>query len=698
MFRPLAILLLAAALHPGITRADEIALVGVGETWRFQAADDRVTEEWRDAAYDDRHWRFGGSGFGRSTHGENTFLDRSLLGLGTVCFRKTFEVVDPGAVHTLTLRCDWQGGFVAYLNGVEIARRNLSGVPGTRVPLDAPASVRYAGAAEEIPVPTPRLWLRPGRNVLAIQAHPYQVGFLDIVLVPELLANFSRGPYLQSVLQDRATVLWRTPAPIAGQVEFGIGDSLDEVVVGPVSAIQELTLTGLRPGTRYSYRVRSGTGPEAPVSPVLSFRTLPATGDLKFILFGDSGAGSWAQFKVARQLALTPADLMVHLGDVVYPRFSVGLTDTRCLSVYREKLRTTPFYFTWGNHDLYGGPDAFLAAFRQPTNSVSAADHRVEGTRPESFYSFDAGDAHFAVLYWPYSGQYYMREGGAQLRWLEADLAASAKPWKFLVLHHPVNTSGVHRFDDYNFNQIPDRQEVADRLMPLAARHGVQLIVSGHDHNFERFHPIRGTHTVVSGGGGISLYPAVEMDPNSAVFESRWHFTVVEMRGDTLRMTPVDLEGRVFDALEWRRTPAGSDDPDGDGLATATEIEIGTRPDSPDTDGDGLSDGWEFLRDSDPRVRDTRAPEIRLASFLSAPIPRPRVELTASPGVGGGVRLRWLAAVGHRAVIEGADRSDGEWQPLEWPSGEPGPGRSRQSVEIPSSREQRFFRVRLVPE
>lgn len=696
VFRSLVWLWLALTLIHPAARADAIALVGIGDTWRFLAADESVPASWREVDLDDQSWRFGGSGFGRSTHGENTFLDGLLRGSGAICFRKAFEVPDVEAIHNLTLRCDWQGGFVAYLNGVEIARRNLPGVPGTPVPFDTPASVRYAGAAEEIPVPTPRLWLRPGRNVLAIQAQPYQVGFLDIVLTPELLANFNRGPYLQSVLEDRATVIWRTPTPVAGQVEFGIGDSLGETVSAPVSGTQQLTLTRLKPGTRYSYRVRSGTTPGDPVSPVASFRTLPETGGLKFLMFGDSGAGSWAQFKVARQLALTPADLIVHLGDVVYPRFSEGLTDTRCLSVYRELLRTTPFYFTWGNHDLYGGTGAFLSAFRQPTNSVSAADHRAEGTLPESFYSFDAGDAHFAVLYWPYASQYYMREGCPQLRWLEADLAATRKPWKILTIHHPVNTSGVHRFDDYNHNQIPDRLEVSDRLMPLAARYGVQLIVSGHDHNFERFHPVKGTHTLVSGGGGISLYPMIEQDANSAVFEKRWHFTAVELRGDTLRVTPVDADGRVFDALEWRHTSPDSDDPDGDGLGTTAEIGLGTRPDDPDTDGDGLSDGWEFLRNSDPRVRDTQPPEIRLAPFLAEPIPRPLAEISAFPSTVGGVQLRWLMAVGYRPVIESADRTDADWKPLEWPPGEPEPWKRRQFVEVPSSQAQRFFRIRLV--
>ena len=698
VLRLLAGICLALVLGFTVARADAVALVSVGDEWRYQPGESGFLDSWSGAGFDDHLWYAGESGFGAARYGENTLFTGIPRGAGGICFRRAFSVLAPLDVRSLTLRCDWQGGFVAYLNGVEIARRNLPGVPGTPVPFDTPASVRYAGVAENILVTNPRLLLRPGTNVLAIQVQPYEVGWLDVVLVPELLANFTRGPYLQSVLQDRATVIWRTPASQGGQVEFGAGDTLGRVAVAPVAAAQKITLTGLEPGTRYSYRVRSGTGGHEVVSPVSSFRTLPASGDLDFLLFGDSGAGSAAQFKVARQMAQAPADLVLHLGDVIYPMFTIGAADTRCLSVYRGMMQTTPFFFTWGNHDLNAGTEPFLSAFHQPTNSVSAEDHRAEGTLPESFFSFDAGDVHFVVLFAPYFSQYQMHEGGAQLRWLEADLAATSKPWRILLLHHPVNTSGVHRFDDYNRNRMEDRQELAERIMPLAARFGVQLIVSGHDHNYERFHAVRGTHTLVTGGGGIFLYGLSQLDPNSALFEARWHYTAVKVRGDMLRLTPVDAEGRVFDALEWRRTPPDSTDPDGDGISSFAENALGTRPDNPDSDGDGLSDGWEFLHGAHPGVRNTEPAALRLAPFLTAPLPRPLAEIAAVPGDQGGVELRWLVAAGYHGVIEAADQAGGSWEPFPVFAEGPSPGSSAQWIGLPASQSRRFFRVRLVAE
>ena len=699
MNRLSALIGMVLAMGGTVLRSDDVALVGVGEVWRYQAAVDELPSSWLESEFDDRAWLAGESGFGASTWGENTLFTGLIRGSGSIYFRKSFVVSDPNAVRTLTLRCDWQGGFVAYLNGVEIARRNLPGFAGTPVPIEAPPSVRYAGVAEEIPVPDPGLWLRSGTNVLALQAHPDFAGGLDVVVVPELLANFTRGPYLQSVLEDRATVMWRTPGAASGQVEFGTDENLGRVVeASAVLAAQEVVLSGLQAGTRYHYRVRSGAGPDAAISPIFSFRTLPASGDLDLVLFGDSGAGSAAQFRVARQLARSEADVLVHLGDIVYPHFTVGRTDTRCLSVYRELLRTTPFYFAWGNHDLYGGTEPFLTAFRQPTNSVTLENHRAEGTRPEFFYSFDAGDVHVAVLFWPYSNQYYMREGCPQLQWLEKDLATTTKPWKILALHHPVNTSGYHRFDDYNRNLVADRIEVAERLLPVARRHGVQLIASGHDHNYERFHPIGGTHTVVTGGGGIILYGILELDANSAAFAARWHYTSVQVRGDMIRLKAVDWDGRAFDALEWRRTSPDSGDSDGDGLGDVAELALGTRPDDPDTDGDGLADGWEFLRDRDPRTRDVERAELRLAPLLARSIPRTPAELTAIATRRGGVELRWLTTPGNDAVVEGAESADGEWQRLPFPPDGPDRDGGLQRLDVSAGSRQQFFRVRLIPE
>lgn len=695
----LALLCRAAAIEP--------ALISVGSAWTYLPGTNEPPAMWREPDFDDSGWRRGDSGFGITSRGENTQFIGVPRGAGTMYFRRPFVVANPDEVAALVLRLDWQGGFIAYLNGREFLRRGL-GKPGTPVTYADRAELRVAGAAEDFPVPEFGDLVRAGTNVITAEVHLANplLGY-EVVFVPELLANFTRGPYVQNSGPGVMDVLWRTPLAGPARVEFGLTPELGEAATAQAHpAYAFATLTNLSPGTSYFYRVKVVTADGEVSSPVYDFRTVPRAGDVTALLFGDSGSGARSQFEVARQFRKQSrdADLFVHLGDIVYPYLENGLMDTRCLSVYRDVFRSLPSFMLWGNHDLQFGVGPFQSAFRMPTNSTPALDHLEDRTQPDFYYSFDAGDAHFSVLFWPYSSQYYMRTNCPQLRWLEADLAASTKRWKFLCLHHPVQTSGLHRFDDYNLNRIYDRQEVADRLLPVARRHRVQAIFSGHDHNYERFQPVDGVHTVVTGGGGVGLYGLAEMDTNSACFYLRWHLSRLQVSGDTMRMTALGTDGGPIDVLEFRDTPRDSADADGDGLGDLAETLAGSDPTWPDTDGDGLPDGWEFLRGMDPaKPAVTRSADgvvgpgdpALLADVLAQPIPRPRTELRVHALSDSQVQLRWLGAVGFKALVEAAASPDGEFHPLA-----EAPARDlredRQALELNIESAVRYFRVRLV--
>ncbi len=696
----LALRLTAAALEP--------ALIGVGETWAFLPATNEPPTGWTEPGFADADWRQGGSGFGSSNRGENTPFHGLVRGSGTIYFRKEFRLEDPAEVAALVLRADWQGGFVAYLNGGEVVRRSL-GAPGSPLTFTNRAEWRPAGWAEDIVLTNFASLLLPGTNVLAVQVHPpARVGY-DLVFVPELLANFHRGPYAQNPAPGTLSILWRTPLAGPATLEFGPTPELGQAV--PASATTNYsiaTVEGLPPGSRWHYRVRvAGPGGDT-VSPTYEFRMPPAAGPATMLLIGDSGSGARAQFEVARQLKrLTgEADAFVHLGDIVYPWFHGPQADTRCLSVYRDILRSVPSFMTWGNHDLIFGSTHFQAAFRMPTNDVPVLEHLQDKTQPDFYYSFDVGDAHFAVVYWPWNYLYVMKPDSPQARWLDADLAASAKRWKFICLHHPVNTSSSHRFDDYDLDRVADRLQVEAAVLPIAARHGVRLILSGHDHAFERFQPVQRVTTVVSGGGGTTLYGVVQMDTNSASFYPRWHLSRLELREDTLRLTAVGTDGAPLDVLEFRETPADSADPDGDGLGTLAEELTGSDPQKPDTDGDGLPDGWEFLRGLDP-ARPMVTPSADgvtgpgdprwLSELLAEPIPRPTTELRIHALPDSRIQLRWLGVVGFRVQVEASAGPDSGFGPIEGVT-PAGLAEDRQALELSVEPLDRYFRVRLIAE
>ena len=704
---PISLLLILATF---LMRADDIALVGVGEEWRYTPGMIEPSNPptlWREPEFDDRTWLLGESGFGYTYWGENTALNDASGLFTSAYFRKSFTVTDTASIRTLILRMDWQGGFVAYLNGHEVLRQNLTNNPVGYVPYNQLADTRTPGGAVDFDLTTATNWLATGTNLLAIQIHSAGDFGSRLVLVPELVANFNRGPMVQNVSAESAWVVWETPQPAGGKVEYGPTAALGLSLAAPgVTTNQAVLLTNLASGSRIYYRVSAGEGADEVRSPIYSFRTLKTEGDTTFVLLGDSGAGSGGQMAIARQMVARDPDFALHLGDVVYPQFSFPYTDTRFLSVYRQFMRSVPLFVAWGNHDLYVGSDPLIRALRQPTNSVSIADHQLDHTRPEFYFSFDSGDAHVAVLFSPFFSQYVLTTNSPQYAWLTNDLARSTKPWKFMAMHHPMASSGAHRFDDYNFNGLRDMNEMAALLYPVAARYGVQIVFAGHDHDYQRFHPVNGVHHIVSGGGGSILHRLSEWDVNAAQFQSRHHLTSVQIRGDTLRLLAIGTQGEVFDALEFRLTPPDSDDPDGDGLGNDVEKLLGTNPNDPDTDGDGLPDGWEFIHALDPRVgtgADGPAGDpdhdgiSNLAEFLAATHPRDPVSLRALRLADGTLRLVWLGMPGMNARLEDAAGSAGPFAPMP----EFGPPRplttGPQSLDLPIGAAPRFFRIKLLP-
>ena len=204
------------------------------------------------------------------------------------------------------------------------------------------------------------------------------------------------------------------------------------------------------------------------------------------------------------------------------------------LQPYQPHMAQTPYFFALGNHDLYSGVFHYLEAFYLPTNSVSQAQHAVLGTSPEHYYSFDQGDAHFTVLFVPFISHNRLSTGDPQYQWLTNDLAQTTKPWKIVLWHVPMNSSSAHRSDDYDFTGTADRLEIRDVLLP-ATRYGVQLVLCGHEHGYERFNPTNGVHSITTAGGGGVLYGFTELDEASAFFEVRYNCVRVQIQGDTLR-------------------------------------------------------------------------------------------------------------------------------------------------------------------
>src|ERR1041385_4112129 len=519
MFR--AVFLLSLALACPLF-GEDYAFVKAVDYWRVQGYTTNSVEPqpgWTQANYDDSSWPLLQASFVTTFPGGQGTAERTVLpeNVATYCFRKTFAISDPTFVEWLTLRIDYESGFVAYLNGAEIARRGFE--PGAEpVPLGTPATKHMRGPTELIDVSDARAALQAGTNVLAIQLHSAGTNLPSMLLVTELLANFTRGPFVQNMTTNSVQVIWQTAQPTTGFVAYGKdADHVTFAVVETADTNHVVALTGLEPGQNYIYRVSVQTDTQQAASDWYTIRPLKMPGaPITFVVVGDTGQASLGQYQIADQMKAQSPDLMMHVGDIVYPCYMSLHADARCFSIYRDLMRTTPLFSAQGNHEGYCGLPEYFADFYMPTNS---------GT--ESWYSFDSGDAHFVVLATATDlGQRYNFDS-AQFKWLEEDLASSQQRWKFIFFHNVIRSSSLHTYDDYLGNLTYDKYELQAYIGSLATKYGVQVIFNGHDHGYERFATFDGYNSFVSGGGGAVLYGRAIQEQGSVQYYTRHNFLKV---------------------------------------------------------------------------------------------------------------------------------------------------------------------------
>jgi hypothetical protein len=321
----------------------------------------------------------------------------------------------------------------------------------------------------------------------------------------------------------------------------------------------EVAIGSLSPAAAYTY---DATLSDVPVASA-SFRTAPASGggDISFVAFGDSGTGSAEQRQLASRMAADTFDLALHAGDIAYGAANgTGDASYRTFNdwffdIYAAWLPSRAFFPSEGNHDsrpTNGNGTAYLDAFTLPTNGASPAypDHA------ERYYSFDYGRVHFVALDTEFTFQDTVRRA-EQLSWLESDLAATAQPWKVAVFHRsPYSAGGEHGSD----------LAVRAAFSPLFEQYGVQLVISAHEHIYERTLPLRdsgGTAVtyIVTGGGGGPLYPA-GVAQWTAYSASRHHYVRAAVTDCTLTVRAVGLDGSVFDSVALERCTTPPDNPD----------------------------------------------------------------------------------------------------------------------------------------
>ncbi len=346
------------------------------------------------------------------------------------------------------------------------------------------------------------------------------------------LDPLAKGPWLMDLRTDSVVVMAerRSTGRLAvTAVPQGPGGDL---ATGSVTAragvdalLHELTLSGLQPGTRYRYEV---SAPD--VEPVGgTFGTAPTTpGPFRFIIYGDTRSHARPHAAVVDAIRREAGEFAVHTGDLVED----GRDEDdwqRFFDIEAPLLRSTPFVPVIGNHEIAVQFSSGIDNYRRYVHVAPG------GPSAELDSVFRYGNTRFVLA------NSYDDWSGAARDWLDRELsrARSEGPddWLFVVMHWGARSSGPH-----GDNRLVERAGVDTILR----RHRVDLLISGHDHAYERGDD-RGLRFMVSGGGGAPLYEREQVRAMTRVFASEHHYVRAEVERERIVFTTLRPDGTALD-------------------------------------------------------------------------------------------------------------------------------------------------------
>jgi hypothetical protein len=313
-----------------------------------------------------------------------------------------------------------------------------------------------------------------------------------------------RGPYLQLATPTGMVIRWRTDNTEASVVSYGTErNQLTSVAKAEgVKTEHIVPLENLQPDTRYYYSVGAAAVPPPDAAKgasgkdgsgragIYSFITPPPIGPAKptrVWVLGDPGTKGDVQRAVRdvyyKWTGSRATDLWLMLGDNAYPDGTDTDYQRAVFDIYAATLRTSPLWPALGNHDGKSANSltqsgVYYDVFTLPTRAQAGGV--MSGT--EAYYSFDYANIHFVCLD---SHDTDRSPDGAMMQWLKADLAATRRDWIVAFFHHPTYTKGTHDSDKDN-DSAGRMNDMRAIFLPVLEKGGVDLILTGHSHVYER--------------------------------------------------------------------------------------------------------------------------------------------------------------------------------------------------------------------
>lgn len=356
----------------------------------------------------------------------------------------------------------------------------------------------------------------------------------DPTISPTLDTPFVVGPYLQRIGQHATAVVLEHDLDTAPQLEWWVASSTTSTAaIAGAPKGTRTTPFRRRPGSLWVatmdelphdvpivYQVRSSAGDVGPIP----FRQGVSRGKpFRFAAFGDTRTGHHIHRMLVDTLVREDIDFVVNSGDLV--EFGGYREDWITFFRIEQALTARLFLFAVvGNHD--DSPQRYFERY-------FVTDLYAAGPR---YYRQDYGDVRFVAM----DSEVEIGRGSAQWNFIEQSLAEgdALGMWMVLSLHRPPYSSGQHG-SDLAMRAIVDE---------LAPKYGVEIVLAGHDHDYERSHPIHGVTHIVAASAGATIRP-VNPSAFTAMLRTEPHIVIFDVEKDRLTGRTLNLQGETFDAF-----------------------------------------------------------------------------------------------------------------------------------------------------
>lgn len=502
--------------------AQDQTLIPFESNWKYLDNGSNQGTAWRSPSFIDTAWASGPAKLGYGEGDENTVVSYGANSSNkhiTTYFRHTFQINDISLVKNFLIKLIKDDGALVYVNGQNVMRSNF----GTNnYNYKSLAYSTISGSEETI------IWeemidpsyFQNGSNTVAVEVHQVSASSSDLSFDLELIGfdnitSLYRLPYIQMITPTSAILKWKTDIKTNSRVFYGKTlNNLNNSITSLINTVNhEVLIPSLDPDTKYYYKIGDTLGDFTNSTASYFFRTSPPADTPKqtrLWITGDAGTGKSGQLDVRDAYlnyvdANGKADLWLLMGDNAYEHGREADYHMGLFNVYDSVLRNTPVFPTSGNHDFYGeanpitGTGPYFDIFAIPTNGECGGE--PSGT--EAYYSYNYGNIHFVSLE---SYGLNRDSNAAMATWLKNDLQNTTAKWLIAYWHYAPYTKVGHDSDDPN-DHSGRAIEMRTQFNPILERFGVDLVLSGHSHGYERSFLINGHY-----GFSSSLQSSMKID------------------------------------------------------------------------------------------------------------------------------------------------------------------------------------------